>query len=373
MSCRSTTTPQSGSVCDRWLCSVGGASFPNRLDAGLRDAGGRDNSSRLPTTCRRPSAASTTRGPVGGGTRTTTSSPSRHPPRLSPEDIPSTCDRLRRPSHRRTPPHRRVGGDLPCRLDRPELRRPRGPAGSNDDHRRPTCARTGAVLRRLNVLPGARPGRRRSWSSRTTSTAVSSTTCSHQRSRRRPADLRSSGPRAPATASPPLPPRASHAVFDHTSIIKTSSRASAVGRAGRSSLWWSAWMRRTISQCSTKRTSRSPARATRPSEGSSPSSGAPRGVAAGGGRCTERGSAAGSRGPHRLSGGLHGRTRCRPRLDDAKRASGGGEGARDDRRVLEPGVAVEPLGQLSGPAERDVCRSTGVATRSTMACHGSRE
>ena len=81
-----------------------------------------------------------------------------------------------------------------------------------------------------------------------------------------------------------------------------------------------------------------------------------RGVPAGGGRRTERGRAAGSRGPHRLSGGLRGWTRAILDSITRRERDGAEKAPRSSRHVLEPGVAVEPLGQLSGPAERDVCR-----------------
>jgi phospholipase C len=330
-------------VCDRWFCSLKGATFPNRLYAAAgRAAGSRDNASpptyHLPSFVRRLDAA-------GATWKWYTHELFATIWAIDRDYLPKTFDNVRpfsSPFSSEDFFSAAKSGALPdvAWVD-PNFVDVGGAAGSNDDHP-PSDVRAGQelVLRVLNALVDSPAWER---------TLLVLTYDEHggffdhvEPPSAEDDDLRpefhSYGPRVPAiVVSARVRPGASHELFDHTSIIKTCLARFCRREGGL------------IPDMGCARECSEPPRRPpgkghpgRPPGGHGPrwarrrAQPLARGVAAGGGLGTEGCGATGSRGPHRLPGGLHGRARGRARLDDAGGARGGGESARDVA-LISPG------------------------------------
>jgi phospholipase C len=214
-------------VCDRWFCSLKGATFPNRLYAVAgRAAGGRDNakppSYHLPSFVRRLDAA-------GASWRWYTHELFPTIWAIDRDYLPKTFDNVRPFSNPFSPEDffsAAKSGALPdvAWID-PNMVDVGGAAGSNDDHP-PSDVRAGQelVLRILNAL-----ARSPAWE-RTLLVVVYDEHGGFfdhveppdaEDDDPRP-EFHSYGPRVPAiVVSPRVRPGVSHEVFDHTSIIKT--------------------------------------------------------------------------------------------------------------------------------------------------------
>jgi phospholipase C len=212
-------------VCDRWFCSVRGATFPNRLYAAAgRAAGSRNNASPptydLPTFVRHLDDA-------GASWRWYSAEPFPTIWALDRSYLPRTFDNVRPFSSPFTEEDffsSARNGRLPnvAWID-PDFVDVGGPVGSNDDHP-PADVRAGQelVLRIFNAL-----ARSPAWE-RTLFLVTYDEHggfYDHVRPSAAPDDLpafRVFGPRVPAlVASSRLGTRVSHELFDHTSIIKT--------------------------------------------------------------------------------------------------------------------------------------------------------
>jgi phospholipase C len=214
-------------VCDRWFCSVKGATFPNRLYAVAgRSAGSRDNASppvyHLPSFVRKLDAA-------GASWRWYTHELFATIWSVDRDYLPRSLDNVRpfsSPFSSEDFFSAAKSGSLPdvSWID-PNFVDVGGAAGSNDDHP-PSDVRAGQelVLRVLNALARG-PGWER--------TLLVITYDEHggffdhvpppeaEDDDPRP-EFHSYGPRVPAiVVSPRVRPGVSHELFDHTSIIKT--------------------------------------------------------------------------------------------------------------------------------------------------------
>ena len=221
-SCPCTTTSRREfMVCDRWFCSVPGATWPNRLYALLRP-GGREQGRRARPGLRRPLVRSPSRDEQG--LVALVLARRRHAP-LHRLEVPARLSgqvRVLRPAELPRAaelPRRREGREAAGRvLDRPELRGRVLHRALGLERRPSALGHQGRAGARAQDVHGARAtartGGRRCSSSPTTSTAASSTTCPR---RPRTTTGRRSAPTAcacPSIVVSPFTPRGSVSTRD---------------------------------------------------------------------------------------------------------------------------------------------------------------